>query len=74
MEPIMNVGHKRRSDYHAYLLRVWRDGPQAPWRASLQRTTTEQMYHFATIEALFAFLDGCLTHDGDGTTTTEEQP
>jgi hypothetical protein len=26
------------------------------WRASLQSTATERIYHFATVEALFAFI------------------
>lgn len=59
----MKLDNENRSDYHAYLLRLWREGTQAPWRASLQSTATEQMYHFATLEALFAFLDRRLTED-----------
>jgi hypothetical protein len=53
----MNRADKPRSNYQAYLLRLWRDGAQTPWRASLQSTATERKYHFATLEALFAFLD-----------------
>ena len=53
----MNIADQQRPDYQAYLLRLWREGTQAPWHASLQSTSTEAMYHFATVEALFAFLD-----------------
>ena len=45
-----------RPDYQSYLLRLWRDGPQYPWRASLQSTATEQIYHFPNVEAMLAFL------------------
>jgi len=50
----MNDGKQDR--YHSYLLRLWREGPQAPWRASLQSTATEQLHHFASLEQLWAFL------------------
>jgi hypothetical protein len=50
-------------DYHSYLLRLWRDRAQDPWRASLQSTATEQLLQFASLEALFAFLIALL---GDG--------
>jgi hypothetical protein len=46
----------RRLDYHSYLLRLWRGGSADSWHASLQSTATEQVYYFASIEALFAFL------------------
>ena len=46
----------RLSDYHSYLLRLWHGGAHAPYHASLHCTATEQVYHFATVEALFAFL------------------
>ena len=63
----MNRADQRRPDYQAYLLRLWREGTQTPWRASLQSTSTEAMYHFATVEALFAFLDGRLKEPNDDT-------
>jgi hypothetical protein len=59
----MKLTDKRRSDYQAYLLRLWREGTRMPWHASLQSTSKEQIYHFATIEALFAFLDARLVED-----------
>jgi len=61
----MNRAYQHRPDYQAYLLRLWREGTQSPWRASLQSTSTEEMYHFATVEALFAFLDGRLKEPND---------
>lgn len=43
-------------NYQSYLLRLWRESEQAPWRASLQSAVTEQTFRFATVEALIAFL------------------
>lgn len=42
--------------YQSYLLRLWRDNPQSPWRASLQSSATEELRHFATVDELWAFL------------------
>jgi hypothetical protein len=56
----MNIADQQHTNYQAYLLRLWREGTQTPWHASLQGTSSEEMYHFATVEALFAFLDGRL--------------
>jgi hypothetical protein len=61
----MNHAELSQRDYHSYLMRLWREGAQAPWRVSLQSTATEQLYHFATIEALFAFLAERLVDDED---------
>lgn len=52
----MNVLDTSHPDYHSYLLRLWRVGTRTPWRAAAQCTATEQVYHFASVEALFAFL------------------
>jgi hypothetical protein len=42
--------------YQAYLLRLWRDGPGAPWRAALEPPDGAAPVRFATVAALFAFL------------------
>ena len=44
------------SRYQAYLLRLWRDGPGAPWRASLEPPGGAAPVRFGTVAALFAFL------------------
>jgi hypothetical protein len=59
----MTLEKPQRSNYQSYLLRVWREGTHPIWHASLQSTTTKRIQHFATIEALFAFLDGEMTTD-----------
>jgi hypothetical protein len=44
------------SRYQAYLLRLWREGPGAPWRAALEVPSGEATFRFGTVGALFAFL------------------
>ena len=44
-------------DYLAYLLRLWRDGDGAPWRASLENTSTGEAKPFAEIRVLTAYLE-----------------
>jgi hypothetical protein len=44
------------SRYQAYLLRLWREGPGAPWRAALEVPGGGDSFCFGTVGALFAFL------------------
>jgi hypothetical protein len=61
------------SDYHAGLLRLWRDGPGDPWRASLQDVESGERIGFADLERLFAHLrrltDGMPDERGTSATT-----
>jgi hypothetical protein len=50
--------------YQAYLLRLWQEGPQEPWRVLLQQVSNGERRVFPDLEALFAFL----------ILATEEQP
>ena len=50
-------------DYHAFLLRIWRNDARQGWHASLRHTANGQIYHFGTLDELFAFLDAQLGHD-----------
>lgn len=43
--------------YRAYLVRLWRDDVQEPWRASAQSVQSGELIRFATLHELFAFLD-----------------
>ena len=45
-----------QSDYHAYLLRLWREGVQKPWRAELVSPHTGAKQHFADQGQLLTFL------------------
>jgi hypothetical protein len=63
---------RRESEYHAFLLRLWRDHAQQSWRASLQSTTTGERFHFGTLDELFAYLDARLeTGDSEGRQTLQ---
>lgn len=41
---------------YSYLLRLWRNGPNGGWRASLQSVQTGEQHMFADLESLLAFL------------------
>jgi len=42
--------------YQAYLLRLWRETPNSPLRASLQASGSDERHHFTSLESLLAFL------------------
>jgi hypothetical protein len=43
--------------YQSFLLRIWQDGPQTIWHASLQCVQTGNTHHFADLDALYVFLN-----------------
>ena len=45
-----------RSIHRMYVLRLWRDGPRSPWRASVKPVSTGKETHFANLENLCVFL------------------
>jgi hypothetical protein len=46
----------RVSGYHSFLLRLWQEEADTPWRASLQNVQTGAVMRFASLDALVAFL------------------
>jgi hypothetical protein len=42
-------------NYRAYLLRIWCEQPEA-WRVTLQDALSGEIYHFAAVAPLVAFL------------------
>jgi hypothetical protein len=42
--------------YHAYLLRLWQETEQSPWRLSLQTAATGEQHCFADLNELLNFL------------------
>ncbi|MBU1746664.1 MAG: hypothetical protein KKA73_03165 [Chloroflexi bacterium] len=42
--------------YRAYLLRLWQETPDQPWRVSLHEAATDQRHGFADLDRLLAFL------------------
>jgi hypothetical protein len=49
-----------RRNYHAYLMRLWRESEQAPWRASLTPVGGGEGRHFADPQAAWAYLQAQL--------------
>ena len=52
------------SDYHSYLLRLWRvrdDGQQ--WRASLEDVQTRELFGFENVKALVKYLEAITAQD-----------
>ena len=45
------------TQYQSYLLRLWQETPQTPWRVSLQSTVNNERFGFSSLESLFAFLE-----------------
>jgi hypothetical protein len=54
-DPMKNTWppHER---YHAYLVRLWQDPPESPWRAFVRDCANDEERRFATVEELFQFL------------------
>ncbi len=50
------------ANYNAYLIRLWQENRHTPWRASAQCATTGEKHYFATIAALYRFLDAQTSH------------
>ena len=54
------------NNYHAYLIRLWRDNEQQPWRAELILPQSGEAQRFAAPEQAYAYLQqqleqGCRT-------------
>lgn len=65
------------TNYQAYLLRLWRDGPRNRWRASLQRTKANEVQLFADVQGLLNFLQSQTAetvHEGDDEAHGESYP
>lgn len=66
------------TNYHAYLIRVWRDEETAPWRTTVILPHSGAQHAFATLEEAWAFLMACVfaqdsdAPDGAGHQTTEK--
>lgn len=44
-------------NYKAFLIRIWRSSPDAPWRAFAQNAANGEQRYFASLENLFLFLN-----------------
>jgi hypothetical protein len=54
---------KTMTNYHAYLIRLWREDKQAPWRGELVSPHTGEQRLFATIDQLLIFLTAQVEND-----------
>jgi hypothetical protein len=62
---MMNSASKTDHDNcHSFLVRMWRDSPQEPWRASVRSVAGGGEIHFVSPEKLFLFLHGQLAGGG----------
>jgi hypothetical protein len=52
-----NPNHQRHPTYAAYLVRLWQDSPDGPWRASAQSVQTGEIVRFGSQQALYEFLE-----------------
>lgn len=43
--------------YLAYLIRLWKDRPTSPWRASIENPHTGERASFAELPSLFQYLE-----------------
>jgi hypothetical protein len=57
------VTSQHMNDYHAYLLRLWREEESLPWRAELVSPQTGEKRHFASSGQLFEFLRGLIEEE-----------
>lgn len=53
----MNLPTSGSTDYHAYLLRIWREDPAGPWRATLENAYNGERCGFASMDLLFLSLE-----------------
>jgi len=62
--------------YYSYLVRLWQENPQAPWRASARCVQSGELTYFATVEALLLFLQAqtCTATLATDLSVVEESP
>ena len=51
--------------YLSYMLRLWREEPRAPWRASLHSTATGQVHLFGDVARMWAYLNAQMGDEQD---------
>jgi len=65
---------KDASNYQSFLLRLWRDGANHPWRIALHPIGNGKKIVFTDIRALFAFLVELLSTDQTETPNLAHKP
>lgn len=54
---VNKAGNAAQPQYKSYMLRVWREGQDGGWRATLESVTTGEVRAFAHLDQLVAFLE-----------------
>ncbi len=62
----------KSNNYLAYLLRLWRENENAPWRASLENPSTGERTSFASLDRLVSYLK--VQTDGEAGADKEVDP
>lgn len=52
-------------NYHAYLLRLWRESEHDPWRAMLENPHTGERLNFSQVSELLTYLTEHLREDDE---------
>jgi hypothetical protein len=60
--------------YRSYLVRLWREAPDAPWRCQVQCVGTGQERRFAGLAELFEFIVADAAGGGQGEDGCSETP
>ena len=55
MNAPFNTATQHHLSYAAYLVRLWQDAPDGPWRASAQSVESGEVMRFGSLHDLFAF-------------------
>jgi hypothetical protein len=53
----LNNNGLNESVCQSYLLRIWRDGEEGQWRATLLTIPTQERHQFTSMDGLFTFLE-----------------
>jgi hypothetical protein len=53
----LNNNGLNESVCQSYLLRIWRDGEEGQWRATLLTIPTQERHQFTSMDGLFNFLE-----------------
>jgi len=52
----MKKEEEKETHYQAYMLRLWRESADMPWRATLQDPHSQEKVGFASVEQLLAYI------------------
>lgn len=55
MNADFNTATQHQLSYAAYMVRLWQDTPDGPWRASAQSVQSGEIVRFGALHDLFAF-------------------